>query len=239
MAQNTKPATRAKQSARRHPATPRRRAQAGAPPTAGPFTGARWTALRALTETFAAVTVNGCGSAEERAQITVFPVLAALVEMLDWWGSSVAERIASQAVVLSMVLRPPPSPPTPTPPTPPHHHPLIKASAEEHPVGELAALASTWRTMREAGGPPPLARLPLSALLLLGLTYAADSDPVGDMLEAVRTTVDGWEREGGELDGTRTIALGEIEMLTRRLDVVRELRTRELRTRERAAGGAS
>jgi hypothetical protein len=97
-------------------------------------------------------------------------------------------------------------------------------------VRALHTLAARWH--EQARGPRSVYHLPLSALLLHGLTYDADSPPALDILLGVLATVEGWLEAAGDATGATEepilrVPKLEAMMLSRRVAVALELLRRE------------
>ena len=87
----------------------------------------------------------------------------------------------------------------------------------------LRRLAKTWKGQRDPDAPKALQDLPLSAVLLSGLTISADEGPAIDVLHGCFETIDGWRRSRAEDADTIEVSLAEVMLLARRLDVAMEL----------------
>src|SRR5262249_18054587 len=88
----------------------------------------------------------------------------------------------------------------------------------------LGRLSARWNRQRTEGQRLPIEELPLSALLLHGLTYTADEGPALDILGAIAEPVEGWEKAATiDDEGSVAVTVGELMMLARRLEVAMEL----------------
>ncbi len=91
------------------------------------------------------------------------------------------------------------------------------------PARALRRLSKRWR--READRPLVRHDRPLDALLLSGLTLAADEGPAVDVLIAINETLEGMLRTAGDAPMVH-VPVGELTLLARRVEVATELARR-------------
>jgi hypothetical protein len=93
-------------------------------------------------------------------------------------------------------------------------------------ASSYARLSKTWKKQIIDERAPE--KLPLSALLLRGLTGGVDGDPVEDILRAVESELEVWQRAACNSHGGSFIDLDatDIERMLRRVGVARELASR-------------